>query len=149
MASARRSAKPGPRCFGCNKPMTFRRWIEGGGMFNGYEHINGIKRAPAFCTLRCATAAAAVFIAAGRRLKLSDGTLCDGGERDGTLDTDEHRLDELGLRIQRSTDGMSFSPVRDAAERDLPACPKCGAHRGDPCRTPAGVTTPPHVARDT
>lgn len=45
--------------------------------------------------------------------------------------------------------------VGDAIDRNLPPCPKCDAHRGDPCRLPtrylSGVsapTTKPHKARE-
>lgn len=34
-----------------------------------------------------------------------------------------------------------------AARNKLPACPKCGAAKGDPCRTPAYRTTAPHAGR--
>lgn len=37
--------------------------------------------------------------------------------------------------------------VLDAATRQLPPCPKCGAGKGDPCRTPLLRTTAPHAGR--
>lgn len=39
-------------------------------------------------------------------------------------------------------------PVHDAAERSLPACPVCGAWRGDPCRGPRWTARRPHKARE-
>jgi hypothetical protein len=49
-----------------------------------------------------------------------------------------------GLNISYGTGGRI---VADASERDLPPCPKCGAGRGDPCRTPGDRTTDPHASR--
>jgi hypothetical protein len=39
------------------------------------------------------------------------------------------------------------SHVRDAAECNLPKCPRCFAWRGDPCRTPSDHTRKPHKER--
>ena len=44
------------------------------------------------------------------------------------------------------TDEMT--PVLDAAMRNLPPCKRCGAARGDPCRTPRGSTRYPHKERE-
>lgn len=41
-----------------------------------------------------------------------------------------------------------MTPILDAATRNLPACPRCGAWQGDPCRKPGGGTTAPHKARE-
>lgn len=45
----------------------------------------------------------------------------------------------------RNSDNLP--PVRYASEYDLPECTRCGALRGDPCRTPQGRTTQPHDVR--
>jgi hypothetical protein len=41
-----------------------------------------------------------------------------------------------------------LSPIEDAYRRDLPPCPKCGASKGDPCRSPKGKTIKAHSARE-
>jgi hypothetical protein len=37
--------------------------------------------------------------------------------------------------------------VEQASADRLPECPKCGAPKGDPCRTPSYRTTSPHAGR--
>lgn len=40
------------------------------------------------------------------------------------------------------------SRILDAAQRNLPPCPKCHSLRGDPCRTPRGRPTKAHRERE-
>lgn len=40
-----------------------------------------------------------------------------------------------------------MSRVYEAAQYNLPPCPKCGALQGDPCRTPSNKTCNPHKER--
>jgi len=51
-------------------------------------------------------------------------------------------------RAKRITKMNKMSPIMDAYTRCLPACPRCGALSGDPCRTPAWKTTKAHQARE-
>ena len=91
--SSGRVQKEGPRCYSCGGPIRLSRarwWRDArGGLgagrptrWEGYvldEH--GI---PCFCALRCATAFAAILVAAGRRLERK-GVLLAGGSRSAAI----------------------------------------------------------------
>lgn len=72
---------------------------------------------------------------------------------EGTSDRQAGREAEGGIPSTASRAGIpepphpTNSPIQDAFMRDLPKCPKCGAWRGDPCRTPMGSTTKAHRDR--
>jgi hypothetical protein len=42
---------------------------------------------------------------------------------------------------------MRNSNVLEAATKNMPACPNCGADQGDPCRMPSGGARSPHKER--
>lgn len=49
---------------------------------------------------------------------------------------------------RRNISRTPSSPIEDAYRRELPPCRKCGALKGDPCRTPKNKVTRPHKQRE-